>query len=296
MYQCRSVPHRPTAATRTSSSPVPGPGPGSSCSRTSDGPWSRRSSRVGLAVIRARARVFSCECLANSAAPTARPRARGRPCGTPSGDDHERHCVPRGIASVRSPRRTARCDATSAPGHRQRLEGQAHHRLHDDRTGLELDTRRRSRCPTAIARRGSTPRNGRHVSSRGRRCFDRPAWAHATANGEWVWTTPPIEPNCRYSARCVGVSDEGRSVPSTNPARPDSRPGRCRPASASRNRRRSALTAMTSESRSMPLAFPEREADEASRDEVEIRPDRPARGDLSPSSSSPTDSAIFAAA
>src|SRR4029079_13300740 len=38
------------------------------------------------------------------------------------------------------------------------------------------------------------------------------ACANAVAYSEWVCTMPPIEGKARYSARCVGVSDEGRRV------------------------------------------------------------------------------------
>ena len=45
--------------------------------------------------------------------------------------------------------------------------------------------------------------------------MDRCAWAHAEANEECVCTTPPIDANSRYRTRWVGVSDDGRSDPST---------------------------------------------------------------------------------
>src|SRR5258705_13443858 len=41
------------------------------------------------------------------------------------------------------------------------------------------------------------------------------AWAQAVAYSEWVWATPPAEGNAWYKTRCVGRSDDGRSVPST---------------------------------------------------------------------------------
>ena len=39
----------------------------------------------------------------------------------------------------------------------------------------------------------------------------RPAWAHAVASRECVWTTPPIPGSSRYRSRWVGVSVDGRS-------------------------------------------------------------------------------------
>src|SRR5439155_24062584 len=47
------------------------------------------------------------------------------------------------------------------------------------------------------------------------------ACANAVAYGECEWAMPPQE-NARYSSRCVGVSDEGRSLPaSTRPVSRD---------------------------------------------------------------------------
>ena len=40
------------------------------------------------------------------------------------------------------------------------------------------------------------------------------ACANIVAYSECVWTMAP-QSNARYSSRCVGVSDDGRSVPST---------------------------------------------------------------------------------
>jgi hypothetical protein len=43
----------------------------------------------------------------------------------------------------------------------------------------------------------------------------RPAWAHAEAQREWVWTIAPTPANLWYKTRCVGVSDDGRIDSST---------------------------------------------------------------------------------